>query len=101
MVARIFRPARSAMQSGKGKIDNWVLELAPDVRRTADPLMGWTSSNNTDQQVSLVFDNRAEAESYAQRNGIPYEVVADPPVRMQRKSYSDNFRWGRPDLWTH
>src|SRR5690606_9936704 len=37
VVARIYRPARSAMQSGKGKIDNWILELAPDVRRSADP----------------------------------------------------------------
>ena len=101
MVARIFRPARSAMQSGKGKVDNWILELAPDVRRTTEPLMGWTSSANTDQQVKLTFDNREQAESYAQRNGIAYEVVVDPPVRMHRKSYSDNFRWGRPDNWTH
>jgi hypothetical protein len=101
VVARIYRPARSAMQSGKGKVDNWVLDLAPEVRRSADPLMGWTSSGNTDQQVRLVFDNLAEAETYAQRSGIAYEVVADPPVRMQRKSYSDNFRWGRPDNWTH
>jgi ETC complex I subunit conserved region len=101
MPARIFKPARSAMQSGRANTKAWVLEFEPRAPQTAEPLMGWTSSGDTMQQVRLYFDTKEQAVAYAEREGIACEVVADPPTRTGRKSYSDNFRWGRPDNWTH
>jgi hypothetical protein len=101
MAARIFKPARSAMQSGKAKSKAWVLEFEPREQQTAEPLMGWTSSGDTMQQVRLLFETKDEAVAYAEREGIPYEVAPETPTRTGRKSYSDNFRWGRTDNWTH
>jgi hypothetical protein len=101
MVARIYKPSRNAMQSGMARTKEWVLELEPEVRREVEPLMGWTSSADTRQQVRLSFDTREQAEAYAQKNGIAYELVPEAPARTQKKSYSDNFRWGRPENWTH
>ena len=101
MSARIFKPARNAMQSGKGKSDGWILEFEQASPRVADPLMGWTSANETATQVRLTFATREEAESYARRKGIACQVQAETPVRLQKKSYSDNFKFGRNELWTH
>jgi hypothetical protein len=101
MPARIYKPARNAMQSGKGKTEAWFLEFEQESQRSADPLMGWTSSNDTKSQVKLRFETRAEAEAYAQKQGIAYSVQTEPPVRTQKKSYSDNFKYGRTTLWTH
>jgi hypothetical protein len=101
MAARIFKPTRNAMQSGKGKSKAWVLEFEPRGPKAAEPLMGWTSSGDTMQQVRLSFDTKEQAIAYAEREGIAYEAVPEPPARPIRKSYSDNFRWGRPDNWTH
>jgi ETC complex I subunit conserved region len=100
MSARIYKPARSAMQSGKSK-DSWILEHVADVARSADPLMGWTSSEDTSTQVRLAFATRELAETYAKSKGIAYTVTAESPVRMQKKSYSDNFKFGRTENWTH
>ena len=101
MPAHIFRPARNAMQSGKGKSQDWVLEFEQDSPRAADPLMGWTSSSDTSVQVKLKFATSEEAVAYAKRKGLAYTVQTDPPVRTSKKSYSDNFKFGRTDNWTH
>ena len=101
MSVRIYRPARNAMQSGKGNTDDWILEFREQAPRTADPLMGWTSSDDTRQQLKLTFATREEAIAYAEREGLAYTVAPEPRVRPHKKSYSDNFRWGRPENWTH
>jgi ETC complex I subunit conserved region len=100
MSARIYKPARSAMQSGMANTEYWLLDFAQGPK-SADPLMGWTSSADTQQQVTLRFDTKEEAIAYAERDGIPYTVAVEPPARLTKKSYSDNFRWGRPENWTH
>jgi hypothetical protein len=101
MVARIYKPARNAMQSGHARSQHWVLEFEQEAARGIEPLMGWTSSVDTTQQLRLTFDTREEAVAYASRNGLPYRVFEPAQPRTPRKSYADNFRWGRPDLWTH
>jgi len=101
MAVRIYRPARNAMQSGKGNTDDWILEHVETAPRTTEPLMGWTSSHDTRQQLKLYFPTRAEAIAYAEREGLAYAVAPESPVRPHKKSYSDNFRWGRPENWTH
>ena len=101
MLARIYRPAKTAMQSGKAKTKDWVLEFEPASARRSDPLMGWTSSGDTRQQLRLSFETKELAIAYATKHGLAYVVATEPPVRLHKKSYSDNFKWGRSDNWTH
>ena len=101
MVARIFKPARTAMQSGDAKTRIWMLEFEPETPREADPLMGWTSSSDMRQQVRLSFPTKEDAIAYATRNGIPYRVFEAHPRKPTKKAYSDNFKFGRIGTWTH
>jgi hypothetical protein len=101
LVVRIYKPSRSAMQSGDAKSENWLLEFEAESPRTKDPLMGWTSSSDTRQQVRLSFATKELAVAYAERNSLAYVVAKEPPERMNKKSYSDNFKWGRTENWTH
>jgi len=89
------------MQSGKANTEVWVLEFVPQVPRVAEPLMGWTAAAETQTQVALTFETKEQAIAYAEREGIAYEIVPVPPARPHRKSYADNFRWGRQENWTH
>ncbi len=99
--ARIFKPAKTAMQSGYARTREWVLVHEPALPREIDPLMGWTSSADTAQQVRLEFDTKEEAIAYAERNGIPYALSEPKPRANVRKSYADNFKFGRLGSWTH
>ncbi len=101
MFARIFKPARTAMQSGTAAAEEWRLEYEPELRPTADPLMGYTSSADMLRQVRLRFATREEAVAYAERNGIPFRVFDANEPSAKKLSYSDNFRFGRQQPWTH
>jgi NADH dehydrogenase ubiquinone Fe-S protein 4 len=101
MVARIYRPAKTAMQSGFARTREWVLEYEPQAAREVEPLMGWTSSRDMQSQIRLEFDSKEEAVHYAERNGIPFRVIEPKPRKPVRKSYSDNFKFGRIGRWTH
>ncbi|CAN0653274.1 ETC complex I subunit [Nitratireductor aquimarinus] len=101
MSARIFSPAKTAMQSGKAKTGRWVLEFDPAVPRKIDPLMGYTSSSDMKSQVRLTFESREEAVAYAERNGIPFRVEEPHQPKRRQVSYSDNFRYDRKTPWTH
>ncbi len=101
MVARIYKPAQTAMQSGPARAKEWVLKYEPEAPREIDPLMGWTSSRDMKSQINLAFDTKEEAIAYAERTGIPYRVMEPKPRRPVRKSYADNFRFGRKGSWTH
>ncbi|OLP59925.1 NADH-ubiquinone oxidoreductase [Xaviernesmea oryzae] len=101
MSAKIYRPAKTAMQSGKAKTHLWILEFDQDVPRTIDPMMGYTSSADTRQQVKLSFESAELAVAYAERNGIEYRVIAPKDATRKAVSYSDNFRYSRLQPWTH
>ena len=101
MTARIYKPARTAMQSGTAKTKEWVLDYEPEQPPAIDPLMGWTSSGDMKQQVRLRFDTKEEAVAYCERNGIAHEVFDSPPVKQPRIAYSDNFAYTRRGAWTH
>lgn len=103
MRARIYQPARTAMQSGTAKAKGWVLEFAPASAREVDPLMGWTSSGDTQAQVKLRFDTREAAEAYAAEKGIEVEVT-EPKARkpvIRARGYGENFATDRRGAWTH
>ncbi|WP_275782397.1 ETC complex I subunit [Pararhizobium gei] len=101
MSAKIYRPAKTAMQSGKAKTQFWILEFDAEHARTIDPMMGYTSSADTRQQVRLTFDTAEQAVAYAQTNGIEYRVIAPKEPTRKNVSYSDNFRFTRSQPWTH
>ena len=101
MTARIYKPAKTAMQSGNAKTKEWVLDFEPEQPREIEPLMGWTSSRDMKGQIRLTFDTKEEAIAYAERNGLPYSLMEPKPRRAVRKSYADNFRFGRREPWTH
>ncbi|NWG93182.1 MAG: ETC complex I subunit [Parvularculaceae bacterium] len=102
MYARIFQPAKTAMQSGKANAGAWVLEFEQEAARRIDPLMGWTSSDDTTAgQVRLSFDTREAAIKYAESRSIPYAVSEPRQSLPIAKAYSDNFSFRRRKPWTH
>ena len=101
MVARIYKPAKTAMQSGHGKTKYWMLEYDRAEPRNVEPLMGWTSSSDMKSQIKLRFDSLEEAIAYATRNEIPYRVEEPKKAQRRRVAYADNFRYDRRAPWTH
>ena len=103
MRARIFQPSKTAMSSGTAKTHLWVLEHAPASARQVDPLMGWTSSDDTQTQVKLRFESKEAALAYAEANGIDASV-REPNKRkanIRKGGYADNFSTDRRGAWTH
>ena len=101
MPARIYKPAKNAMQSGKAKSRDWVLDFEPASARVSDPLMGWTVTGDMDGQVRLAFDTSEEAVAYAQKHGIAFELVTPKATKKIIKAYADNFAFTRRQPWTH
>jgi hypothetical protein len=101
MTARIYKPAKTAMQSGLGNTKEWVLDYEPEEARVVEPLMGWTSSADMKQQLKLRFDSAEEAVAYCERHGIAYQVFAEKKPARRGIAYADNFSFRRRDPWTH
>jgi len=93
-LARIYRPAKSAMQSGRAQ-RKWVLEYEPATRRDPDPLMGWSSALDTLNQVQLRFDTLDEALAFARKHSLEYTLIEPHARTAKAKSYADNFRYDR------
>jgi NADH dehydrogenase len=103
MLAKIFQPARNAMQSGQAKTKQWILEFAPEQARSVDPLMGWSSSGDMNAQVRLTFDSKDAAIAYATKHSIAYRV-SEPHKRkpvVRAGGYGENFATNRRRVWTH
>ena len=101
MFARIYKPARTAMQSGNAATERWLLEYEPETAKSADPLMGYTSTADMRRQIRLEFETREQAVAYAEKHGIPFRVFEANEAAAKKLSYADNFRYGRPQPWTH
>jgi hypothetical protein len=101
MPARIYSPAKTAMQSGKGKTGCWLLEFEPEKPKKIDPLMGYTTSGDMKSQIRLTFASAEEAVAYAERNEIPYRVEQPKEPKRRQISYAENFRYDRKTPWTH
>ena len=103
MRARIYQPAKTAMSSGTAKTKHWVLEFAPASARSVDPLMGWTSSSDTQTQVQMKFDTKEAAMDYAEEHGID-AIVQAPNKRkpnIRAGGYGENFATSRRGAWPH
>jgi hypothetical protein len=101
MTARIFKPAKNAMQSGTAKSKEWQLDYEPEQPPAIEPLMGWTSSGDMKQQLTIRFDTKEEAVAYCEREGIPYQVIEPKEPERRPAAYADNFAFRRAEPWTH
>ena len=91
MQVRIYSPSRSAMQSGRGKVGRWMIDVLPESGQSPESLMGWTSSADTQSQVRLRFESADDALRYAQKQG--WEAVLDLPHerKLSPRNYADRF----------
>ena len=94
-LARIYRPAKTATQSGRAQTHKWLLEYEPASRRDPDPLMGWSSARDTLNEVRLRFDSLDEAVAFARKEGLDYTLIEPHARTPKAKSYADNFRYDR------
>ncbi len=93
MDVKIFKPSKSVTQSGRGKSDGWVLEYETNTAREAEPLMGWTSSHDTLNQVRLKFDDKESAIAFAESKGWSHIVLAENKRVIKPRNYGDNFKY--------
>ncbi|WP_019221720.1 ETC complex I subunit [Bartonella senegalensis] len=101
MIARIYSPAKTAMQSGRGNTGFWILQYEPMKAKMLEPLMGYTATSDMNNQVRVRFKRKEEAVAFARKNGIPYRVEKTHKPIRRAVSYSDNFRSDRQQPWTH
>ncbi len=98
---KIYRPAKTAMQSGRARTRAWVLEFSTGLAQRRDSLMGWAGRGDTKSQVRLEFASSEEAVAYAGRRGLTYEIEAPRERKIAPKAYAGNFSYTRTRNWTH
>ena len=88
--AKIYKPSKTAMQSGVKKFDKWIIEFITE-KPGINPLMGWESSTDTSSELKLEFSSKDLAIEYAKKNKISYELIEPKIRKIIKKSYADNF----------
>ncbi|AGH48244.1 MULTISPECIES: ETC complex I subunit [Sphingomonadales] len=89
--ARIYQRSKNAMQSGRARAGQWVLEYEPREAKRPDPLTGWAGSGDTREQVRLVFPSLDKARAYAEAEGLTASVVPAAPKTLRIRTYAENF----------
>ena len=97
----IYKPTKSAMQSGLATNKFWILKYISYSKTDLDPVMGWSGSNDTSKQIILKFNSKDEAIDYAELHSLKFRVLNNNPKKRKPKSYSDNFSYKRKGLWSH
>ena len=92
MAARLYERYRNAMQSGKARTGEWILEFESRAAKRPDPLTGWSGGADTQEQVKLTFPSLDAARAYAEREGIDFHVVPAGKAKLRLQAYADNFR---------
>ena len=92
MKAKIYKPSKTAMQSGRSKFNKWVLKISDSKNQIRDSMMGWNGGSNTSSQIQLNFKSKEDAINYAKSNSIDYEVLETSVRKVISKSYADNFK---------
>ena len=101
MTLKIYKPAKTAMQSGQGKTKKWLAEYISETDIVKDSLMGWNSSLDTQSQIKIVFESKEQAISWAKKNNYQFYVEEPKIKRKKPKSYASNFDINRKEPWTH
>ena len=89
--AKIYKPSKTAMQSGTKKFDKWIIEFITE-KNGINPLMGWESSSDTYSELNLEFKSKELAIEYAKKNKIDYELIEPNSRKINKKTYADNFK---------
>jgi hypothetical protein len=97
MNVKIYNPSKNVMQSGRGKMQNWILEYETKTPRTPEPLMGWTASGDTLNQVQMRFDSAQQAVDFAKGKGWAYTVMPERTRIVKPRNYADNFKYIPPE----
>ena len=92
MAARIYQRSKNAMQSGRARASEWVLEFESAARKRPDPLTGWSGGADTVEQLRLNFPTVDAATAYAARNGIEVHIVPPAEPKLKLQAYADNFK---------
>ena len=92
MKAKIYKPSKTAMQSGRSKFNKWVLKISDSKNQIRHTMMGWNGGSYTSSQIQLNFKSKEDAIHYAKSNNIDYEVLETSVRRVISKSYADNFK---------
>ena len=92
MQAKIYKPAKTAMQSGRSKYNKWILKISDSKNQTKDTMMGWNGGSDTRSQIQLQFKTKEDAINYAKSNDLDYEVLETSERKVISKSYADNFK---------
>ncbi len=95
MKVRIYKPSKTAMQSGTAKTQEWLLEFEPSARQAVEPLMGWNAQTDTSSQMELWFCSEEEAVAYAAKHRLAYEVTRPKTRKIKPKAYADNFKFDK------
>tara|TARA_Y100000590_G_scaffold290637_1_gene327150 strand:- start:71 stop:376 length:306 start_codon:yes stop_codon:yes gene_type:complete len=101
MTVKIYKPSKTAMQSGQGKTKKWLAEYISDTDIEKDSLMGWNSSSDTNSQIKIFFETKEQAILWAKKNNYQYFVEEPKFKNIKPKSYSSNFDFKRKEPWTH
>ena len=99
--AKIYNPSKTSMQSGRAKTAKWILEFTRKAPAIPDPLMGWQSSGDTQNQVKIFFSSKEAAIQYAEKHSVDYHVVTPQTRKLKIKTYANNFSADRKISWTH
>ena len=101
MTVIIYKPSKTAMQSGKARTKAWVLEHKQSSARRPHALMGLSSASETTNHIKFTFETKEEAIAYAERHSLEYTVQIPREVKPKLKAYADNFSYSRNGSWTH
>lgn len=101
MRVRIYSPAKTAMQSGKTKTGEWVLEYEAQSGRKVESMMGYTSSSDMNSQIKLKFPTLEAAKQYCEKKNLAFQVHQPHQQRRRQVTYAENFSFDRPLPWTH
>ena len=93
MKAKIYKPTKTAMQSGKANTKKWVLEFEHDGSRKLESIMGWTSSSDMNQEVSIKFSSKEAAVLFAKKNNLDFEIHEPEEKKLPIQAYADNFKY--------
>lgn len=101
MTIKIYKPSKTAMQSGNGKSKKWLAEYISEVETSKDNLMGWNSSADTKSQIKIFFDTKDQAVEWAKNNDYQYFIEEPRKRKIKIKSYASNFDINKKESWTH
>ena len=90
---RIFKPAKTATQSGDWHGHHWRIDwdVLSKGNRWENPLMGWQSSADYVQGTKLDFKTKEDAIRFAQKQGYEWFVQEPNQRRIIPKAYAEQF----------